>query len=381
MKAADLPVIELSGSPRERGRIHGEAARPLIAKVVEVWRADLGNFAKNSIIASTIDLDVYLNKFFSQTDYLSAIKQWTPDLLEEVQGIAEGSGQTFENIFGLQLLDEEWVFGLRRGLNKPTTKCTAFGVPDQASGVSYAGQNMDTPSWVEGKQVLLRVMPTETSPEALIFSMAGNIGLNGLNASGLGITCNTLSQLNYAIDGLPVAFIVRSILERHSIDEAEAFLRSIPHASGQNYILSSAAEIRCFECCGTSVVRYAPDTWQGRIFHTNHPLVNPDENDIFPATKKGRSKNSTARLTSICDRLGDTSRLMTLEDVKAALSAHDDPDNPVSRRINPDNIGNTIGYTAGACIYELGTIPKLHLASGPPCETEFKIFKFKDINQ
>jgi hypothetical protein len=177
-----------------------------------------------------------------------------------------------------------------------------------------------------------------------------------------------------------VQFILRSVLEKQTIDEAENFIRSVRHASGQNYIVSAAGDIRCFECCGTSVVRYAPDDYRGRIFHSNHPLVNTDHSENFPESREKKNRNSSARLKSISDRLGDTSRLMTIEDIKAALSAHDDPDNPVSRRINPDNIGNSIGYTAGSSIYELAGKPRLHLASGPPCETEFKIFDFKGVN-
>lgn len=375
MKTADIPVIELSGTPRERGRTYGETAKPLIAEVVESWRADLGNFGKNSTSTKPIDLNSYLNQFLSQTSYLTAIKKWTPDLLEEVRGIAEGAGLDFETLLGLQLMDEEWVFGLRRGLAKPINKCTAFGVPNQDSGISFAGQNMDIPSWVEGMQVLLRVMPTDDSPEALVFAYAGNIGLNGLNANALGVTCNALVQLKYATDGLPVSFIVRSILQRRSIEEAEQFFRTIKQASGQNYILSSPGDMRCFECCATGVIRYAPEHYQGRVFHSNHPLVNLDKSDVSPLVA-GRVKNSEARLTSICERLGNMSSSTTLEDIKAALSAHDDPDHPVCRQINPDNIGNSIGYTAGASIYELGTIPRLHLAAGPPCETAFEVFEF-----
>ena len=375
MKTADIPVIELSGTPRERGRIYGEAAKPMIAGVVEAWRTDLGNFGSNSSGTGLMDPDSYLDQFLSQTDYMTAIEKWAPKLLEEVKGIAEGSGQTFNNILGLQLMDEEWVFGLRRDLAKPTNKCTAFGAPNQVNDISYAGQNMDIPSWVEGMQVLLRVMPTDDSPEALVFAFAGIIGLNGLNASALGVTCNTLAQLSYSIEGLPVSFMVRSILERHSIEEAEQFLRSIKHASGQNYILSSLGNMRCFECAATRVVRYAPEEYRGRVFHSNHPLVNSDKSDVSHLVTE-RIKNSEARLASICGRLGDISRLMTLGDIKAALGAHDDPINPVSRPINSGNAGNSIGYTAGASIYELITPPRLHLAAGPPCETAFETFEF-----
>ena len=374
MNTNDLLVIELSGTPRERGRIYGEAAKPLIANIVEGWRMDLGNYGRNSETAESIGPDDYLREFFSETDYLSSIKKWTPDLFEEVKGIAEGSGQTFDNILGIQLLDEEWIFGLRRRLDRPTTKCTAFGAPDHPDGVSYAGQNMDIPSWVEDNQVLIRVMPTENSPEALVFTMAGTIALNGLNASGLGVTCNTLSQLNHSVYGLPIAFIVRALLEQNTIDEAERFLQTINHASGQNYILSSLGDMRCFECCGGSAVRYAPENINGRVFHTNHPFVNKDRRQ--KETRK-HMENSEARLNSICDRLGDVSQQVTLDAAKASLASHDDPANPVSRPIDNERI--SIGFTAGSSIYELGAVPRLHLASGPPCETDFELFEFKTL--
>lgn len=327
MKTSEMPVIELSGNPRQRGRIYGKSAKAAIAEVVHLWRAGLGDGSGKAGSLSSAEADKYIEAFLSETEYLSAIEQWTPDLLEEVKGIAEGAEQTFNNILGLQLMDEEWIYGIQRKLERPSSKCTAFAVPNQADGVSYAGQNMDVPSWIESRQTLLRLTKTDHSPEALIFSMAGSLGFNGLNANGLGITCNTLIQLNYATDGLPVAFIVRSVLEKNSIDEAEEFLRSIKHASGQNYILSSAGDMRCFECCSTRVVRYAPENWQGRVVHSNHPLANQDESDLIRPEKR-RGPSSLARFGSISNRLCDVSTQLTLEDIKAALSAHDNPDYP-----------------------------------------------------
>jgi isopenicillin-N N-acyltransferase-like protein len=383
MHTADIPIIELSGTPRVRGRVYGEAARSSIANVVACWRSGLDTFSQDGDSKKGTTVETYLNDFFSQSNYLSAISAWAPGLLDEVKGIAEGSGQALRDILGLQLIDEEWIFGLRRRLDKPTTKCTAFGVPDQAEGVSYAGQNMDVPSWVDGNQVLLRVMSHRKDsdnievPEAMMFSVAGNIGLNGLNASGLGVTCNTLPQLNYSVCGLPVAFIVRSLLEKHSIDQAEQFLHAIPHASGQNYILSSSGDMRCFECCSTGVERYLPAEYQGSVFHTNHPLVSQDTSELLEHFTN-RSENSEARLNSICHRLGEASHLLTLEDIKAALAAHDDRDNPVSRNIN--KAGSAIGFTAGASIYEFSDKPRLHLAAGPPCQTDFLTFDFKQCN-
>ena len=374
MKTSEMPVLELRGTPIERGRVYGETMRSVIAPLVESWRSHLGNFLHGTDESSCTEADQYLHEFFQRTQYKSAITKWAPDLLEEVKGLAEGANQSKENMLGMQLMDEEWVFGLRRSLDRPTTKCTAFGLPNQREGISYAGQNMDIGSWIEGGQVLLHILASNDGPESLVFTIAGEIGLNGLNSDGLGITCNTLPQLNYATDGLPVAFIVRKVLQHRDIDSAEQFLRSIKHASGQNYILSTAGDVRCFECCGTSVTRYQPNLGQGRVFHSNHPLASDDITNILPPEKM-RSKNSVARFDSISSRLNNTSQLYSLEDIKAALSAHDDPENPVSRNINNEN--SPIGYTAGSSIYEFSNKPKLHLASGPPCETQYKVFEFK----
>lgn len=375
MNTNDMPVIRLEGTPWERGRYLGEVGQPIIDKIVKNWRADFGNFGKNSSDSPTLDPGRYLSDFLSKTNYFRSIERWAPDLLEESRGIAEGSGQTFDNILGLQLMDEEWIFGLRRQLEKPTTKCTAFGLPSQVNNTSFSGQNMDIGSWVDGCQTLLRVMPTKNSPEALVFSFAGCIGLNGLNANGLGVTCNTLAQLDHSIHGLPVAFIVRKILAQNSIDKAEEFLRGIEHASGQNYILSSPGDMRCFECSSKTVIRYTPKNLNGRVFHTNHPLASGGNSHTNLASSP--VENSQARLNSIKSRLGCVSSLHILDDVKQALAAHDDPANPVSR--NENNEGSSIGFTAGSSIYEFSAVPRLHLAAGPPCETEFKVFEFQSI--
>lgn len=375
MKISDMPVFKLEGSPSERGYQYGRAAKAIIAQSIECWRSDLGTSFNTSEKNINLDAQSYLKSFFADTDYLAAINKWAPDLLNEVIGIADGAEQSLDNILGLQLLDEEWVYGMHKQIQKQTNKCTAFGLPDVHDGVSYAGQNMDVGKWVDGKQALLQIMRTENTPEILLFTFAGSMGLIGLNSSGLGVTCNTLTQLNHATDGLPVSFIVRKLLEYQSIDHAESFLRDIKHASGQNYILASIGDVRCFECCGTSVVSYQPKDHSGRIFHTNHPLVSCDESDVL-SINKSRGVNTVARLNSITNRLG-RSDYISLDEIKAALSSHDDPDNPVSRNVNND--GCAIGYTIGSVIYEFGETPRLHLASGPPCEIQFKTFEFSHL--
>jgi len=373
MNTNDLPVIELQGTPRERGLIHGESLKTSIAAVLEHWLSDLGNYGSNDSGTTCWNVDTYLDGLLSNTRYLQAIEKTAPHLLEELKGIADASGQPFNHILGLNLMDEEWVYGLRNSLDKPTHKCTAFATSKQTDGISYAGQNMDICSWSEGYQILFRHMATEDKPEVLLFAIAGSLGLNGLNASGVGVTCNTLSQLDFATDGLPVAFVVRLILEQQGLDAAVSLLKKLHHASGQNYILSSRDQALCFECSSTSVVPYTPESLNGRLFHTNHPLISSDISTI-KALAETPTANTQARLDSITQRLGNTKTKVTLSEIKAALSAHDNPSHPVSRQCN--KTGSSIGYTAGSVIYEFTSPPRLHLAAGPPCETEYLCFDF-----
>lgn len=372
MKTSDMNLITLSGSPAHRGRIYGEQYRLKINVLLQHWYESLIDKGSDQSLKRTLTVDTYLQEFLTSTQYLQMINVWAPELLQEIAGIAEGASVSFEHLLCFQLFDEEWIYGLSNGHHRPTEKCTAFALLNSNENNSFAGQNMDIPEWVDGYQSLLRVKGTDGKPDALVFSIVGHIGLNGINSSGVGITCNTLAQLNHSIDGLPVTFIVRSILEKKTLDEAVDFLKAVPHASGQNYILSSDSQIRCFECSGSRVVEYIPSTKPQTLFHTNHALVNVDYVD--PPLKFGSRTNSIARLESIQGRLGDGEEASSLNDIQAALSAHDDIANPVSRTSCAN--GGTIGFTAGSSIYEYGARPRLHLASGPPCQTDYQIFDF-----
>lgn len=366
-----MKIIELVGDPHDRGRLYGRSISARVDAVFEHWYSSLIVVGDKGGTLHEITVSDYLQNFLNATNFLTAVEQWAPELLEELEGIASYISIPFSHLFCFQLFDEEWLYGLSNRVQRPTEKCTAFALINHQSQSSYAGQNMDIPAWVDGYQNLLRINGSNGKPDALVFSISGHLGLNGVNSAGIGITCNTLAQLNHSQEGLPVTFIVRSVLEKKTLDDAVEFIQSIPHASGQNYILSSASQVRCFECCSTSVVEYVPNNSQN-IFHTNHALINKD--CVDPPLAFGSYHNSCLRLESIKRRLDSKRQSPALSWVKSALSAHDDRENPVSRVAQAG--GGTIGFTAGSSIYEFLSPPRLHLAAGPPCITEYMSYDF-----
>ena len=368
-----LSIIDLTGSPRQRGRIHGESLRAQIHGLIALHRQFISDFFG-------VDPDVYLARFRDHGDFGPALRRWAPDLLDEVAGMAEGADIDFESMLQHQLIDEEWAFGFYHW--RPVVernKCSAFAVAAEAGHPAFAGQNMDVPRYIDGGQVLFRITEPDSGRVSYVFSYAGLIGLCGMNNAPIGITCNTLNQLRPSRTGLPVAFIVRQVLSCGSVEEARAFVRFIDHASGQNFIVSGRDGAHCFECSAGKVVEFAGEAGGRRLCHTNHVLANDDVGDFdllmraLPEGERLHFSNSKQRYASINGRLGDLSRPADLEAIKAALSAHDDPQNPVSRTFD-DTHGSYIGFTAGSLIYDYGAPPRLHVASGPPCSTAYRTF-------
>lgn len=375
MNTDELSVIDLKGSPRDRGRIHGEELRHDIHRILQKKSAA-------RVATRGDDAERHWHAFKQYQNFQGAVERWTPDLMQEVRGIAEGAGISFETAFLLQLMDEEWVFDTYHG-RKPQApdKCTSFAAIGENCKPTYSGQNMDITGYAEGHQVLFRISYADSDMQSYVYTHAGLIALNGMNSSPLGLCCNTLIRLAPCNDGLPIAFIARSILEKTSFADAVAFIKKIKRASGQNFIISTIDRIGCFECSANEVVEFKGREDGHRVCHTNHTLANKDTGpfeDLIKTHNKSswarNLANSHSRYSSIAGRLVHNSDTVSLEKIKAALCAKDDPFYPVSLEFKPLTEYNVIGFTAGSMIYELNGSPKLHLASGPPSITAFRTF-------
>jgi hypothetical protein len=124
-----------------------------------------------------------------------------------VRGIADGCGLPFDTMLAFQLIDELWANGdMIAGEH-----CTAIGFRATAEEPAYVAETLDVESFRDGFQVVLHIVEPGLGVEALIASVAGSIGFNGINNKGVGLCANTLLPLNSRTDGLPVAFVVRGL--------------------------------------------------------------------------------------------------------------------------------------------------------------------------
>ncbi|HJN15970.1 MAG TPA: C45 family peptidase, partial [Armatimonadota bacterium] len=88
-------TIEVSGSYRDQGRQHGEALAPVIQEIMdEVLTKDTWDAAKVDSLLLSIE---------------GNFRRSAPGVLEEIDGIAEGSGAAYEDILAYNALADIWM--------------------------------------------------------------------------------------------------------------------------------------------------------------------------------------------------------------------------------------------------------------------------------
>ena len=283
-------------------------------------------------------------------------------------------GKELKSEIILNLLDEFWVYVN----NLSNHHCSSLGIPATVDSPGYISQNMDLEDYTDGFQVLMRLKRTENSPEQLILTYPGLIGLNGLNEKGLGVVVNTLMQLNAANTGLPVAFVIRRLLNSTDKEEMLDFINKVKHASGQNYILGIRGEVYDFEASTNKVVRYNPENENGSVYHTNHPMVNDDIKPWFEKfNPKSESKptqfNSYYRFQAVEKRIAKATNFDE-NLIMGTLRSKDDADNPVCR----SNSSDGGGFTFASTIMKMADKPYMLITAGPPDQSEYKRFDFSE---
>ncbi len=352
MATESIPVVELRGAPRERGRAHGEALRDQIAAVREQWRESLtARFG--------IDPAAFIETFLAETRFVDAMRRWTPTLLQEIEGIAEGSGRAREETLAFQFMDEEWWFGatrLRRA-GAAANRCSIVATRGRGGHPPILAQNMDLHGFLDGGQAVIRVRGTDGEPDATILTICGMIALCGANDAGLGVAVNTLWQLPSAVDGLPVACVARTILSRRNLADARDWIASVRHASGQHYLIGDPDGFASFEASGARVTEVPWSASSPAYVHTNHPLAGSKDAPGNPA-----EDNSRGRYATLCGIVAG--KALSAGEVKTAL-ADRTGSHPISVRRNPENPGATM--TFASIVMELKRPPAIQIAGGPPC--------------
>jgi isopenicillin-N N-acyltransferase-like protein len=379
MEPFNMHIVEVSGDPRQRGRIHGEQLRTQIQAIFDFGRKGLE-------LAGGPPLEAIGAAFIQSTGHLDAAKKWTPELVEELEGIAEGAGVDFGILWAFQCQDESYWFSTGQIGAFPNTpdpdRCSSLGIPARDGLPTLLAQNLDTPTLYNGRQTLLHIHYPESDREAYVVSEPGLVGICGLNSNPLGVCQNTLAmKLNYNKEGLPAMLVARGLIDKPDLDSARAFLHEIRHASGINYMIADDKTVEDYECSAAQVRRLQPRMDDNRIAHTNHPLVNTDQIDAKPLSEEFRqlqqksNTNSFGRMGCLDAAFYGYTGTVDVEHIKHVLSSHEQAETPVCRHRQP-GADPMLGMTNNSLIMVMSKPAELQVTSGPPCSSEYRSFRF-----
>jgi isopenicillin-N N-acyltransferase like protein len=257
-------LVKLSGSPRERGRQHGQALAGAIASLYDRYMA---NAAEGKPPLIERDLLAYA------MGHLPESRAYCPDLIEEIDGIAEGANLPFEKLWFLNCFDEAGAYQIHRS-RAAGHACTTFAATGLSTtdGTTYLGQGWDMPEMWDS--VILDIEPGEQEIGALVYTHAGIVGGSGINAAGLALVWATLIPTDLR-QGVPSTLLVRKVLQQRNLAHAVGSAISGVRASGFNFIIGADFGAVSIEASATRQhLRYVGQ----HLGHANHY----EELDMLP---------------------------------------------------------------------------------------------------
>ena len=304
-----LEPIVLEGSPKQRGKIHGEIQKE------KIW--ELSEQEKFSVTLLNMNPDDFVDQFFEDTTYYETVKLQAPDLMEELQGIAEGAGIDHKILFVLNCGDEKWRYLQAKGVFlDPPNNCTSIGANRTSQYPAMQGQNLDTSTSFRGFETLLYVKEKGSDLKSMIITRSGLLGLIGMNNSPIAINFATI-DCNSSTTGMPLIFVGRKILQQTNLIDIVKFVKSIQTGAAQNYMFGDKETILDYECSANEFTQFIPYENYQYIYHSNHPYVNKD---IIPGYKL--NEDLQKRLNFLEYRMRYSSTPISLENMKHILSSH-----------------------------------------------------------
>lgn len=344
MKA--FPLVESCGDSFQVGLQHGEQAREQIAACLDRLCPVQARSESCRVLARRIE---------------RGIQHRMPEALEEIRGIAAGSGQTYDDILLLNLAIE-----LRgEDILPPRPACTLIGASGRETLVA---KSIDVGLGDDRFLICQRVCP-DKGYGFLHITYAGTIWTDGgVNVAGLVQTNSSLVGRHCDWSAFPVFIMARRLLQEcGNTQEAISFQRNYHTINwGANILIGDArGEITVLEKIGTQTCRLPQVTRSrggqmeklvcaGNHRHFSHPPTHLTGNHSLETNSRMRLNNLSRRLGRMEVSAGGIIELLQDHSRQGAICQH----------------GQDGLHTVGAIIASSQAF-RLHVARGYPCQSPF----------
>lgn len=355
---AMIPVIAVdSADPYERGRMIGARAKPWIDRSLELYARVFEHYT---------GLEWSRVVEHAQA-FRAVISEYSPAILAEIDGMADGAGAGRGDILALNVRSEI-MFGLKI---TPPAECTSFFAAAEATADGHVlmGQNWDWKPGCLSTTILLDVGQGPDAPGYMTIVEAGLLAKTGFNSAGVGLATNTLiSPFDKGEPGIPYHVLLRAVLNCTAVAQAEDLLAAASCSASANYLLADAAgsgvSVETWPGRRGSVARVEAE--QGTIGHANCFVCDVGFDDVGAQ----EIPDGPERVRQMCDLLAGARGRLDVRTLHQICQSHGDLyPNSICR--HPDESLEPIAQlmTVASVIYDL-TDRIAHVCLGTPCTAE-----------
>ncbi|MGJ7462390.1 C45 family autoproteolytic acyltransferase/hydrolase [Halomonas sp. MA07-2] len=341
-----LTVTELGGSRREIGLAHGRTHARLIQRSLEVYDRLFHDFVGIRWARARVEAERFGRM----------IERGFPEILEEMDAIAEGAGIEPIDILTLNCRSEI-------SLTRASGGCSAFAL--HRANTQWLAQNWDWRTDQLHNVVVLKISGEGQAPLVSV-GEAGMVAKIGMNAHGLGVCLNAIRSQTCG-EGLPIHVALRKILESPDMESALAVASRDRVCSPAHFLVATAEG----EAVGLEVHPGEPGRLEaqgGVVTHTNH-LYAPAFTGKVEDFPRPDSRPRLARLDELLRESPPAEAAVDEAALFELLGDHHGEPLSLCRHFNPAQPEEERMETLFGVVMNL-TEKRLALRHGKPCETE-----------
>ncbi len=360
---SSLPILDLTGDPKARGRTHGAALAPLIKNNIETYlaRFEAGGIAREDTLAEG-------------ARWADRIAQFDPDYAAEMTAIAEAAGL---DLAPIGMLNARWelTYSLyaKEASYGQVDGCTAFAALPEATrtGATLLGQNWDWLKQLIGHMAVLRCR-RDNAPDFMCITQAGIAGgIMGLNEAGIGLVVNGLTTDREGADPerKPFHLRVREIMGAESLATALRAILEAPRVCSANFLLGHAeGEAIDVEAAPDDAATIYPE--DGVLTHANHFEALPSVTSTIE-----RNRPSTLyRARRLKKLMRQANRPVDVDLMQGLFTDHFSHPHAICAHPDETEPETNQGGTVVSVILDL-TNRVLYATNGPPCENEYQEYR------
>jgi isopenicillin-N N-acyltransferase-like protein len=228
-QAPDHTLVVVSGTPRERGRAYGRK-----------YSDPIRQFLEKEVVAAYASPKANRQSLLRYAGAcLPAIRRLSPTIVEELEGMAEGSGLSLEEIVLITLQEELWHRGEIPGAEHCTA--TAVGPPVTADGNTYVALSWDWFGQLYGQSQML-LWDRKEGPSVLSYSYPGLWIGAGVNAAGIALAWTSIGDIKtpkLAV-GVPSYVLLAHLLYQPTLDAVEEESRRAGQAGWFTFVMADS---------------------------------------------------------------------------------------------------------------------------------------------